>query len=117
MVDPVLAVVAGLPDVEILVIFEVNALINSPAGQKLFECIDRMKRDRDGSRSDLDDLLEKTGLDLQKDIDRVAVSGGAVVISGNLGQEKLAALPLEKLGTRAYSGRRGVPFPHHLQSL
>ncbi len=79
--DPVLA---ALPrGGKSVVVVEANAIRNSGIGELLLDCF-RAQRGEEG----LSQLKEQTGVDLLQDLDRVAVSEGALVMSGQFGQAK-----------------------------
>ncbi len=85
-VDPVLAsLTTDRP-----VVIEASAILHSPVGEMLLAC---WANDETG---DLDTFEALTGLDVRRDLDRIAFSGGgAAVASGTFGalSERLASTP------------------------
>jgi hypothetical protein len=75
--DPVLAALGG-PFKKGAVVFEANAVRNSPIGQLLVDCINS-EDDGEG----LARLRERSGIDPLTDLDRIAVTDDMVVFSGN----------------------------------
>ncbi len=100
--DPMLA---ALPRGEgkSVVVVEANALRNSPIGELLLDCL-RAQRGEDS----LARMKEQTGVDFLQDLDRVAVSDGAVVMSGQFGQAKWDEL--KKVSTPSAYGQNGTVY-------
>jgi hypothetical protein len=73
--DPFLAALPVLPG-EPVVVFEANALRHSRLGERFVACM--LRRDPGA----FEEIREETGIDVLKDVDRVAFAGEAVVISG-----------------------------------
>ncbi len=76
--DPVLAALPANPG-KTTVVVEANALSNSPIGDLLLACARR------GGRDPIAEIEKDTGVDPLKDLDRVAVSGQTLVLSGQFG--------------------------------
>lgn len=81
---------------------EVSAIAHSPAGQALLPCLGF------GEDGPLRRRLAEVGLDLERDVDRLALTDGAVVLSGHFGD--LAARLREAPGTER-CGARGLCDP------
>ncbi len=75
--DPMMAMLPTDSKAGVMVI-EANAIRHSPIGELLIECI----TSRDDGRS-LQQFRDETGIDPLKDLDRVAISDGRLVLSGN----------------------------------
>ena len=103
--DPVLSALA-VPDAGTAVVFEANALRNSPLGQLLIACLDA-SRGPDGGASALDSIRE-LGVDPLQDVDRVAIGDDGVVVSGNFSRARWDQLFAGAIPT-AY-GTRGQLF-------
>jgi hypothetical protein len=73
--DPLLVALPVKPDAP-LVVFEANALRHSRLGETFVRCL--LQRDPDTFA----ELERETGVDILKDVDRVAFAGEAVVVSG-----------------------------------
>jgi hypothetical protein len=71
--DPVASFALGQPSGGALI--QVNALFNTPLFDRLRRCLPRQF-------ASLDEAGRKLGVDLQYDVDRVALSGGGVALSG-----------------------------------
>ncbi len=93
--DPLLS---ALPTASkgVAMVVEANAITNSPIGKLLLECL----RNR-GPSNPLQEMREQTGLDLERDLDRIAVSGDTVVASGNFGKADFAKL---------FENHRAIPY-------
>lgn len=108
--DPFLAALPATPG-EPLVIFEANALRHSRLGELFVRCA--LARDPGA----FDELSRETGLDVLKDLDRVAFAGRTVVVSGTFGRARWerveAEADVEAYGEagRLYRdrGRAGAP--------
>lgn len=77
--DPVLAALPPAGSGKTAVVFEANALRNSPVGELLLDCL----RARTGQGNPFDDLKKTSGIDPLVDVDRVAVTSDGVMVSGN----------------------------------
>jgi hypothetical protein len=77
--DPVLAALPPKGPGTSAVVFEANAIRNSPVGELLFDCL----RTRHHGQDPLEDFRQRSGIDLSRDLDRMAVSNHAVLLSGN----------------------------------
>lgn len=100
--DPVLAALPSNPG-KTTVVVEANALSNSPIGDLLLACA------RHGSERDpIEELRKETGVDPLKDLDRVAVSGKTVVLSGQFGGAQWSKLT-ENAASSAY-GEQGTIY-------
>lgn len=73
--DPFLAALPAGADDEVVVL-EANALRHSRLGEALVRCA--LARDP----RTFEDIRRQTGIDVLKDVDRIAYAGGAVVVSG-----------------------------------
>lgn len=73
--DPLLVALPAKPDAPV-VVFEANALRHSALGEKFLACIDAEKP------GEFEKVREAIGIDPRKDIDRVAYTDDAVVVSG-----------------------------------
>jgi len=81
--DPLLASLPRGPG-RTAVVLEANAIRNSPLGEMLLTCMD-------GARvAEL--AKERSGIDLLQDLDRVAITGDGMTISGNFGAADWDAL-------------------------
>jgi hypothetical protein len=80
------------------IVIEANALRNSPLGERILACIDGH------DRQELDSLKQHAGFDLLTDLDRIALSGSTLLMSGNFGGLKLDEL---SGGQREAYGSRG----------
>jgi hypothetical protein len=89
--DPMLAALPAAPGKTTLVL-EANALFESPLGSLLLDCLRREE-----SRDLLEELKESAGIDLRKDLDRIAVSGGVVLASGHFATSSGCAGPSSSL--------------------
>jgi hypothetical protein len=78
--DPVLSALAA-PEAGTALVFEANALRNSPVGQLLLDCLEA-QGSRDGGPGPLEEL-RALGIDPLQDVDRVAMGDEGVVVSGN----------------------------------
>jgi len=83
--DPLLTALSA-PDAGTALVFEANALRNSPLGQLLIACLDA-SRGPDGGASALDSIRE-LGVDPLQDVDRVAIGDDGVVVSGNFSRAR-----------------------------
>lgn len=81
--DPVLAALPRQPGKTVLVV-EANALTQSPVGQLLIACARREGRGEDP----FEVAKRKLGVDMLKDLDRVAVSSKGMLVTGQFGQAK-----------------------------
>ncbi len=77
--DPLLAALPPKGPGTSAVVFEANAIRNSPVGQLLFDCL----RARHHGQDPLEDFRQRSGIDLNRDLDRMAVSNHGVLLSGN----------------------------------
>ncbi len=77
--DPLLYALASGPG-ETRVVIEANALRHSPLGELMIDCL-RPQESQEFTR-----LQERLGIDPLADLDRVAMSGSAVVLTGNFGR-------------------------------
>lgn len=104
--DPVLAAFPG--GGELAVVFEVSAIRHAPVVERIFSCMP------DDVRRELGSIEEETGIDPFRDIDRVALVGGAVAISGFFDQlrlEGIEGLEPSPLGDRgALLQAEGPPY-------
>ena len=82
--DPVLAALPDSPGRTTAVV-EANALANSPIGELLLACARR------GAKDPIEEIKESSGVDVLKDLDRVAISGKTVLLSGQFGALKWEA--------------------------
>jgi hypothetical protein len=84
------------------VVVEANALRNSPIGELLLDCF------RAGKQNPLETLKRDYGLDVTKDVDRIALTDDGLVVSGSFGDaawnEMLGPLP------KSY-GDEGLVYP------
>jgi hypothetical protein len=98
--DPVLVALSGKPGTTAVVI-EANAVRNMPVGDLLVSCLQRKDR-----RNGIQKLKEEMGLDVFNDVDRVAMSDGSFVVSGNFGNTRWDQI-LTGMSSTAYgtSGR------------
>ncbi len=96
--DPMLALLptSADPGVGSVVVLEANAVRHSPLGQLFLDCA-LSERDL----KELADLKEKLGFDPVEDLDRVAIFGDVLALSGHFKGAKLDALG---------EGVRGRPF-------
>jgi hypothetical protein len=97
--DPVLTALAA-PDAGTALVFEANALRNSPVGQLLLDCLEASRPRADGGASPLDSIRE-LGVDPLQDVDRVAVSDEGMVISGDFSRARWEA---------AFGGSAPTPY-------
>jgi hypothetical protein len=79
--DPVLSAVSA-PGTSAAMVFEANALRNSPVGQLLLDCLGSLDEPDGGPSLALGKLREQ-GLDPLQDLDRVAFADRNVVVSGD----------------------------------
>ncbi len=93
--DPLLAALPATPGKTTLVL-EANALFESPIGRLLLDCIRREE-----GRDVLEELQKSAGIDLRKDLDRIAVSDGVVLASGHFERVR---------GTELFAGARPRPL-------
>lgn len=84
--DPVLSALSA-PDAGMALVFEANALRHSPVGGLLLDCL----ASADGGASPLDELRQ-LGVDPLKDVDRVAVGDGTLVVTGDFSRAQWNAL-------------------------
>jgi hypothetical protein len=77
--DPMLAALPAADKNKTAVVFEANALRNSPVGELLLDCL----RTRSGGENPFDSVRKQTGIDPLVDIDRVAMTTDGVLISGD----------------------------------
>jgi hypothetical protein len=61
------------------VVFEANALRNSPVGELLLDCL----RARAGHEDPFEQLHRESGVDMLRDVDRVAITSDGALISGD----------------------------------
>lgn len=87
------------------VVFEANALRNSPVGELLLDCM----RARAGRKDPFEDFRQQSGVDLLKDIDRVAITSDGALISGDFHAAKIDAL-FRNAASRAGYGDHGTIF-------
>jgi hypothetical protein len=94
--DPVLA---ALPRdrSRTAVVFEANALTNSPVGELLLACIRH-----DAQEDPLEEFKRQSGIDVLKDLDRVAVSKNALLLSGHF-----AGADWDQIGEHMTASRHG----------
>lgn len=87
--DPMLALLptSADPGVGSVVVLEANAVRHSPLGQLFLDCA-LSERDL----KELEDLKEQLGFDPVEDLDRVAMFGDVLALSGNFAGAKLATL-------------------------
>ena len=104
--DPLLAALPMKPDSPVFV-FEMNALRYSPLGERILACMRGQ-----GGQNAFTDLARESGIDPQKDIDRVAFLGDSTVVSGHFDQARWnqTGSPGESYGQggRIYTTPRGV---------
>ncbi|HEY3356102.1 MAG TPA: hypothetical protein VGQ83_22810 [Polyangia bacterium] len=97
--DPVLTALPGGKGVTAVVV-EANALVASPVGRLLLNCLGA-----GGGGDPFAEVQAKTGIDLRRDVDRVAVFDDGFVVSGDFKQarfgEALAGAAPTKYGDRA----------------
>jgi len=79
--DPLLRAL-GSADGGAVVVFEANALRHSPLGERLVECFLR------SGRRDLDRFREESGIDPLEDVDRIALDGDDVLVTGSFGKAR-----------------------------
>ncbi|HSN91986.1 MAG TPA: hypothetical protein VLS93_12220 [Anaeromyxobacteraceae bacterium] len=105
--DPFLAALPARPG-DAVVVFEANALRHSRLGEAFVACM--LRRDP----RTFDEIREETGIDVLKDVDRVAFAGEAVVVSGFFDRARWDRLEREgDLAVSRYgdAGRIWVPRP------
>jgi hypothetical protein len=83
--DPVLAALPRGKGHSALV-FEANALRHSPVGELLLGCV------LSNGNLTLNEIRERTGLDLLQDLDRLVVTDEGVLLTGNFGNARLAEI-------------------------
>jgi hypothetical protein len=88
--DPVLSALSA-PDAGTALVFEANALRNSPVGQLLLDCLEASQGGPDGGPGALDEL-RALGIDPLQDVDRVAMGDDGVVVSGDFSRARWDAL-------------------------
>lgn len=101
--DPLLAALTPRKG-ESTIVVEANALTNSPIGELLLACARREERDP------IAQIKKDTGVDPLKDLDRMAMSGKTVVLSGQFGQAKWDKLAQD--ATSSSYGDRGTIYRH-----
>lgn len=101
--DPLLAAFSGGEDLAVVV--EVNALRHSPVVERLLDCMPKRLQD------DLREMRDETGLDPLVDVDRIALLGEAVAVSGFFGDLRSDRFPSSPLGGRGkWLAEGGPPF-------
>ena len=97
---PLLRALAA-PEGQPAVVFEANALRHSPIGERIVECFLRK------SHGELDQFRDESGIDLLEDIDRIALDGRNVLVTGNFGKARWDKAEEEGAQVRSYgdSGR------------
>jgi hypothetical protein len=98
--DPFLAALPARPG-EPVVVFEANALRHSRLGELFVACM--LRRDP----RTFEEIREETGLDVLKDVDRVAFAGDAVVVSGFFERMRWDLLEREGAGAKSPYGEAG----------
>ncbi|HEY3445557.1 MAG TPA: hypothetical protein VGK67_04290 [Myxococcales bacterium] len=99
--DPLLAALPAKPG-KTTVVVEANALSNSPIGELLLACARR------GERDPIAEIRKDTGVDPLQDLDRVAVSGKTVLLSGQFGAAKWDKI--SESATRSSYGEQGTIY-------
>ena len=97
--DPLLTALSA-PDAGTALVFEANALRNSPVGQLLLDCLEASRPRADGGASPLESIRE-LGVDPLQDVDRVAVGDEGMVISGDFSRARWEA---------AFGGSAPTPY-------
>jgi hypothetical protein len=107
--DPVLAAFAASQG-KSMVVLEANALFESPLGKLLLGCLRR-----DAGPDLLEEIRERAGVDLTRDLDRVATSGKVTIVSGRFERVPWSDLlpesrprPLGDQATLYQTGSRGA---------
>jgi len=98
--DPFLAALPARPG-EPVVVFEANALRHSRLGELFVACM--LRRDP----RTFEEIREETGLDVLKDVDRIAFAGDAVVVSGYFERLRWDRLERDGAGVGARYGEAG----------
>lgn len=102
--DPLLAALPREPGTTVVVV-EANALANSSVGQLLLACV------RHEEQTDLVESMKKEiGIDPMKDLDRIAVSTHAVLVSGQLKDVKWSGL-LAHMASAPYGDKGTIYSP------
>jgi hypothetical protein len=103
--DPLLVALPVKPDAPV-VMLEVNALRYSRLGERFLSCVQARDQGRFAN------IVRETGIDPLKDIDRVALVGDSIVVSGQLERARWSELggPADPYGQtgRIYKTPRGV---------
>jgi hypothetical protein len=95
--DPLVSALSA-PDAGTALVFEANALRNSPVGQLLLDCLELSQSGPDAGPSPLD-ALRSLGIDPLQDVDRVAMGDDGVVVSGDFSRARWDALFAETPAT------------------
>lgn len=79
--DPLLRALTA-PKGELVVVAEANALRHSPIGERLVDCFGRK------ARRELDQFRDELGIDPLEDVDRIALDGANILVSGTFGKAR-----------------------------
>ncbi len=86
-IDPVLAALPPRGSAKVAVVVEANALVHSAIGQAFLDCLGPEQMEA------MAEIEKVTGVDLLRDLDRIATSDGVTIASGSFG----AVAPAMKL--------------------
>lgn len=106
--DPVLAALPPAGSKKTAVVFEANALRNSPVGELLLDCM----RTRTHQSNPFDEARKAGGIDPLTDVDRVAVTSDGFMVSGNFANANWAEI-FKRAETRDSYGDHGVIYTPH----